>query len=315
MKYVLVIHGGSGTILKENMSASREQDYLHTLENALQAGEKMLKCGQTAVDAVEAAIKTMEDSPLFNAGKGAVFTHDEKNEMDASIMDGRTLAAGSVSGVRRLKNPLSVARKVMENSAHVMLAGEGAEQFAKEQGCEFADASYFYNEERFQQLHEAKKSEKVMLDHSGENEMTDHNGGEMLGTVGAVALDTHGNTAAATSTGGMTNKKFGRIGDTPIIGSGTYANDDTCAVSCTGHGEYFMRNVVAYDMSALMDYKKYTLQQAADFIIQEKLKKQGGEGGLIALDREGNYVMNFNTAGMYRGVIREGHEGKVKIFK
>lgn len=315
MKYVLVIHGGSGTILKENMSTSREQDYLHTLENALQAGEKMLKCGQTAVDAVEAAIKTMEDSPLFNAGKGSVFTHDEKNEMDASIMDGHSRGAGAVLGVRRLKNPLAVARKVMESSAHVMLAGEGAEQFAKEQGCEFADAAYFYNEERFQQLQEAKKNEKVMLDHSGESGSSDHHGGEMLGTVGAVALDTHGNMAAATSTGGMTNKKFGRIGDTPIIGAGTYANNDTCAVSSTGHGEYFIRNVVAHDMSALMEYKGYSLQQAADFIIQDKLKKQGGEGGLIALDGNGNCAMNFNTAGMYRGVIREGHKGKVKIFE
>lgn len=315
MDYVLVIHGGSGTILKENMSASREQDYLKTLEQALQTGQKMLEAGRTAVDAVQAAITVMEDSPLFNAGKGAVFTHDAKNEMDASIMDGQSLKAGAVSGVRRLKNPLSVARKVMEHSAHVMLAGEGAEQFAEKQGCEFADASYFYNEERFQQLQKAKKSEEVMLDHSGENASSNHHGGEMLGTVGAVALDKHGNTAAATSTGGMTNKKFGRIGDTPIIGAGTYANNNTCAVSSTGHGEYFIRNVVAYDMSALMEYKGYSLQQAADYIIQQKLKSQGGEGGLIALDGKGSYVMSFNTAGMYRGVVREGEKIKVKIFK
>ncbi len=315
MKYQLVIHGGSGTILKERMSASREQDYLRTLENALQAGEKLLQADKTAVDAVESAIETMEDSLLFNAGKGSVFTHDEKNEMDASIMDGCSLRAGAISGVRQLKNPIAAARKVMENSVHVMLAGEGAEQFAREQGCEFADASYFYNQERFQQLREAKKSEKVILDHSGESGRRDRSGGEMLGTVGAVALDIHGNTAAATSTGGMTNKKFGRIGDTPIIGAGTYANDNTCAVSCTGHGEYFMRNIVAYDMSALMEYKGYSLQQAADYIIWEKLKKQGGEGGLIALDRNGNYVMNFNTAGMYRGFIREGQKSEVKIFR
>jgi beta-aspartyl-peptidase (threonine type) len=315
MKYTLVIHGGSGTILKEKMSASREQNYLRTLENALQAGEKMLQAGKSAVDAVEAAIQTMEDSPLFNAGKGSVFTHDEKNEMDASIMDGRSGDAGAISGVRRIKNPIAVARRVMEHSVHIMLAGKGAEQFAREKGCEFENAAYFYNEERFQQLREAKESEKVVLDHSGESSQPGRPGGEMLGTVGAVALDTHGHTAAATSTGGMTNKKFGRIGDTPIIGSGTYANDQTCAVSCTGHGEYFMRNVVAYDMSALMEYKKYSLQQAADYIIQEKLKKQGGEGGLIALDREGNYAMNFNTEGMYRGLTRDGEKSEVKIFK
>jgi len=330
-EYLLLIHGGVGTILKENMTPRKEKAYLQALEQAVVAGEKILIANRTAVEAVEAAIKVMEDSPLFNAGKGSVFTYDEKNEMDASIMDGSTMNAGAVLAVSKIKNPVSVARQVMENSVHVMLAGAGAEQFAEQQGCELVDPSYFYEEKRYQQLQFAKQSEEVILDHSGENlpaeaklgsakagknmERKIGNAGRNLGTVGAVALDVYGNLAAATSTGGMTNKRFGRIGDTPIIGAGTYANNNTCAVSCTGHGEYFIRNVVAFDISALIEYKQLTLQEAANHVVNEKLKKQDGEGGLIAVDAKGNYIMAFNTPGMYRGVVTTQNKPKVEIYK
>jgi beta-aspartyl-peptidase (threonine type) len=260
----------------------------------------------------------MEDSPLFNAGKGSVFTHEGKNEMDASIMDGATLNAGAVASVTHIKNPISAALQVMQHSGHIMLVGEGAEKFAKQQGCKLVHASYFYDEERFQQLKQALQNNEVVLDHSRENNSLEgniENGGRKMGTVGAVALDEHGNLAAATSTGGMTNKQFGRIGDTPIIGAGTYANNTTCAVSCTGHGEYFIKNVVAYDISALMEYKQLTLQEAANDVINEKLRHQNGEGGLIALDKNGNYSMSFNTEGMYRGVVTKDNEPKVEIYK
>jgi len=330
-EYILLIHGGVGTILKENITPAKEKAYLQALEQAVLAGEEILKANKTAVEAVEAAVKVMEDSRLFNAGKGSVFTYDGKNEMDASIMDGSTLNAGAVLEVKRIKNPVSAARQVMENSVHVMLVGEGAEEFAEQQGCELVDPSYFYEETRFQQQQLAKQSEEVILDHSGENlpaevklgsakagkslERNIENGGRDLGTVGAVALDVHGNLAAATSTGGMTNKRFGRIGDTPIIGAGTYANNNTCAVSCTGHGEYFIRNVVAFDISALIEYKQLSLQEAANHVVNEKLKKQDGEGGLIAVDAKGNYIMAFNTPGMYRGIATPQNKPKVEIYK
>jgi len=317
-EYILLIHGGVGTILKENMTPRKEKAYLQALEQAVLAGEEILIANRTAVEAVEAAIKVMEDSPLFNAGKGSVFTYDGKNEMDASIMDGSTMNAGAVLAVRKIKNPVSVARQVLENSVHVMLAGAGAEQFAEQQGCKLVDPSYFYEEKRFQQLQLAKQSKVVILDHSGENKTLERNienGGRNLGTVGAVALDVDGNLAAATSTGGMTNKRFGRIGDTPIIGAGTYANNNTCAVSCTGHGEYFIRNVVAFDISALIEYKQLSLQEAANHVINDKLKKQDGEGGLIAIDVKGNYIMSFNTAGMYRGVATSQNKPKLEIYK
>ena len=317
-EYLLLIHGGVGTILKENITPAKEKAYLQALEQAVRAGEEILKANSTAVEAVEAAVKVMEDSPLFNAGKGSVFTYDAKNEMDASIMDGSTMNAGAVLAVRKIKNPVSVARQVMENSVHVMLAGEGAEQYAEQQGCELVDPSYFYEETRFQQLKHAQQSEEVILDHSGENktlERNTENGGKNLGTVGAVALDVNGNLAAATSTGGMTNKRFGRIGDTPIIGAGTYANNKTCAVSCTGHGEYFIRNVVAFDISALIEYKQLSLQEAANHVVNDKLKKQDGEGGLIAVDAKGNYIVSFNTPGMYRGIATPLNKPKVEIYK
>jgi len=317
-KYLLLIHGGVGTILKENMTSAKEEAYLEALERAVLAGEAILKASGTAVEAVEAAVMMMEDSPLFNAGKGSVFTHDGKNEMDASIMDGRTLNAGAVLEVGIIKNPITAAREVMENSHHVMLAGTGAEQFARNQECELVEPSYFYDEARFQQLQLAKQSDEVLLDHCGENKnnvANIENGGKKFGTVGAVALDLQGNIAAATSTGGMTNKQFGRIGDTPIIGAGTYANNKTCAVSCTGHGEYFIRNVVAYDVSALMEYKSLTLQEAADHVINEKLVNQDGEGGLVAVDVKGNYTMSFNTPGMYRGIATNSIKCKVDIYQ
>lgn len=316
--FVLLIHGGVGTILKESMTPEREAAYLQTLERALVAGEQILRSKGIAVEAVEAAVRVMEDSPLFNAGKGSVFSHDGKQEMDASIMDGSNLKAGAVMAVGRIKNPITAARQVMEKSVHVMLSGEGAEQFAVLQGCELADPAYFYSEARYQQLLIAQKHNEVLLDHSGEHKDatgTTKTGGKKLGTVGAVALDTWGNIAAATSTGGMTNKQYGRIGDTPVIGAGTYANNRTCAVSCTGHGEFFIRNVVAYDISALMEYKHLTLKEAAEYVVNGKLKDQDAEGGVIAVDTKGNYCMTFNTPGMYRGLVTAGMKLKVEIYK
>ncbi len=300
------------------MSAKKEASYIHILNQAILTGEKILRAGGTAVTAVEEAVKQMEDSPLFNAGKGSVFTSEGKNEMDASIMDGLTLKAGSVVAVSRIRNPVSAARQVMEHSPHVMLAGMGAEQFAQQRGCKLEEPSYFYTEERFLQLQLAQQSGDITLDHNGANKMATENtenGGRKLGTVGAVALDTHGNLAAATSTGGMTNKHFGRIGDSPIIGAGTYANNNTCAVSCTGHGEYFLRNVVAYDISALMEYKQLELKKAAHYVIHEKLKNQDCEGGIIALDKKGNCSMTFNTPGMYRAMLSAGKKPEVKIYQ
>lgn len=317
-EFVLVIHGGVGTILRENMDAEKEEAYQATLMHALDAGKAILKNDGKATEAVEAAIVVMEDSPLFNAGRGSVFTHDGKNEMDASIMDGLTLNAGAVAGVKRIKNPVAAARKVMDNSHHILLMGEGAEEFAEGEKLKLEEPEYFYVEERYRQLMLAREQGEVMLDHSGENKALEgniENGGKKLGTVGAVALDKHGNLAAATSTGGMTNKRFGRIGDTPIIGAGTYANNKTCAVSGTGHGEFFIRNVVAYDISALMEYRGWTLKQATEFVILRKLKDQDGEGGVVAVDHEGNYEMTFNTEGMYRGVVTDREDARAEIYK
>lgn len=317
-KFVLVIHGGVGTILPRNMTIEKEKAYRDVLIRALSVGEKILKNGKTAVEAVEAAIVVLENIPLFNAGRGSVFTYEGENEMDASIMDGLTLNAGAVAGVKRIKNPITAARKVMENSPHVMLIGKGAEKFAKKENLRLEKPSYFYSEERYQQLMLARENNEVILDHSGENKSTDkeiENNDKKLGTVGAVALDRHGNLAAATSTGGMTNKRYGRVGDTPIIGAGTYANNKTCAVSGTGHGEYFLRNVVAYDISALIEYKGISLKEAVDFVIHKKLKDQNGEAGVIALDQKGNYEMTFNTEGMYRGIVSDTELARAEIYK
>ena len=309
-RYVLVIHGGAGTILKKNMTPEKEAAYAAGLEAALKAGYNVLKAGGTSLDAVEAAVRIMEDNPLFNAGKGAVFTHDGRNELDASIMDGKTGAAGAVAGVRTIKNPVTLARAVMEKSEHVMMAGRGAEQFAAEVGVEIADTAYFRTEERWRGLQRAlqQDSMKARLDHSFA--LPRHHD-EKFGTVGCVALDKNGNLAAATSTGGMTNKKYGRIGDSPIIGAGTYASNSTVAVSCTGWGEFYIRNVVAYDLSALMAYKGLSVKAAGDAVIK-KVGEMGGDGGLIALDKNGHMAMPFNTEGMYRGAVTR--DGKFEIL-
>jgi beta-aspartyl-peptidase (threonine type) len=302
--YFLVIHGGAGNILKSNLADSAA--YKEKLQEALLKGSDTLKKGGTSLDAVVVVIKILEDSPLFNAGKGAVFNSEGKNEMDAAIMDGKTLKAGAVASVTTVKNPITAARAVMEKTVHVMLIGAGADKFAKEQGLEIVDPKYFFDQKRWDQYLKSKDKSDI------ENPDPILN---KYGTVGCVALDIYGNLAAGTSTGGLSNKKYGRVGDSPIIGAGTYANNNTCAVSCTGTGEYFIRNVVAYDISALMEYKGWTVQQAADTVINRKLKSQGGDGGLIALDKNGNFTMIFNTSGMFRGYANSNGELKVFLFK
>lgn len=297
---VMVIHGGAGTILKKNMTPEKEAAYRAALKQALTTGYQLLKSGKSSLDAVEATVRILEDNPLFNAGKGAVFTHDGKNEMDAAIMNGKTLAAGAVAGVSTIKNPITAARAVMEKSAHVMMSGRGAEQFAKEAGLEIVDPKYFRTQDRWDGLQRALKQDSLK--------------DNKFGTVGAVALDKAGNLAAATSTGGMTNKKYGRIGDSPIIGAGTYANNNTVAVSCTGWGEFYIRNVVAYDLSALMEYKGLSVAAAGKTVI-EKVATLGGDGGLIALDKNGNAALPFNTAGMYRGTVTADGKIEIHIYK
>lgn len=313
-KYVMVIHGGAGTILKKNMTPEKEAAYTAALTLALQKGYEQIKAGKTSLDAVEAAIHVLEDSPLFNAGKGAVFTHDGRNEMDAAIMDGKTLMAGAVAGVTVIRNPISAARAVMEKSEHVMMVGPGAEAFAKQAGLTIVDPKYFFTEERWKGLQEAIKEDsvKAVLDHGSKKSMKLGiiNRDYKFGTVGAVALDHMGNLAAGTSTGGMTNKKYGRVGDSPIIGAGTYANNETAGISCTGWGEFYIRNVVAHDISAMMEYKKMSVSEASKAVL-DKVGKMGGDGGLIAMDRKGNVAMPFNTEGMYRGTVTA--EGKIEI--
>jgi beta-aspartyl-peptidase (threonine type) len=304
-KYSIAVHGGAGTILRSSMTPEKEAAYKLALHQALECGEQLLKSKASALDAVEAAVKSLEDNPLFNAGRGSVFTHQGKHEMDASIMDGKNLMAGAVAGIEKIKNPVSFARMVMEQTEHVFLAGKGAMEFAKKMKLEFMPDDYFFTKQRFDQLNESKLHDKVQMDHSDKK----------FGTVGAVALDVYGDLAAATSTGGMTNKKYGRVGDSPMIGSGTYANNATCAVSCTGHGEYFIRAVVAYDVSCLMQYKDYTLTQACEKVVQDKLVKLGGEGGLIAIDKEGNIDLAFNSEGMYRGYKKSDSDFYLAIYK
>ena len=292
--FAIAIHGGAGTITRENMTAEKELAYRFKLAEALNTGYTILKNGGTSLDAVEVTIRVMEDSELFNAGKGAVFTNAGTNELDASIMDGSNLMAGAVAGVKTVKNPISAARKVMEETWHVMLSGGGADKFAQEQNLEVVDPIYFYTQRRWDSL---KKTQA-----------------KKHGTVGCVALDKHGNLAAGTSTGGLTNKQWGRIGDSPIIGAGTYANNQTCAVSGTGQGEYFIRGNVAYDISAMMEYENTTVGEAARKVIG-KLFERGGEGGIIAMDSNGNISMPFNTAGMYRGFRKDGSPAKIFIYK
>ncbi len=303
-KPALAIHGGAGTILKTQMTPELEAEYRSGLESALVRGWDVLQKGGTSLDAVEAAVVSLEDFPLFNAGRGSVFTHEGKQEMDACIMDGRELKAGAVAMVRNIRNPIRLARLVMENSEHILFAGEGAKQFADQIGAETEPDEYFFTEHRWLQYQEALASGRVQLDHSAP---------KPIGTVGAVACDAKGELAAATSTGGMTNKRFGRIGDTPLIGLGTYA-DEVCAVSCTGHGEYFMLSVSAYDVSARMKYKGISLADAADETI-ERLSAIKGEGGLIAVDSAGNVALPFNCEGMYRGSISEGSATHIQIYR
>ena len=307
-KYAIVIHGGAGTIKKENMSPEKEKAYQQKLNEALDVGENILKNGGSSMDAVEATIQVMENSPLFNSGKGAVFTHTGTHELDASFMDGTTLNAGAVGGVSIVKNPIRAARLVMTNSPHVLLTGRGADQFAIEQGLDTVPNTYFDTDSRRKSLEKALEKENNGMGYL--DQWPDYK----YGTVGCVALDKNGHIAAGTSTGGMTNKKYNRIGDSPIIGAGTYANNQTCGVSCTGHGEYYIRYAVAHDLSAQLEYTDRTLQQAANEIIHHKLIKAGGDGGLIAIDKCGNIVMDFNTAGMYRGFAKPG-ERVVKIYK
>lgn len=304
-QWAIVVHGGAGMMERSDFTPEIRQAYAEKLSEALNAGGSILEQGGASLDAVEAAVRVLEDSPLFNAGKGAVFSAAGVNEMDASVMDGKTGKAGAVAGVTVIRNPISAARRVMEASPHVMLAGTGAEAFATEQGLTIVDKSYFYTEVRWQSLLKARQR--------AEEQATDTT--EKHGTVGCVALDKNGNLAAATSTGGMTNKKYGRIGDSPIIGAGTYADNATCAVSCTGHGEYFITNAVAYDVAARLKYLGQPLQEATGEIINTKLKQQGAEGGLIAIDSAGNIAMPFNTSGMFRGYLLPDSLPKIAIFK
>lgn len=300
VKYGIVIHGGAGVI--KNLPAEKEKEYISKLAEALEAGYKILDNGGSSLDAVTKAINILEDSPLFNAGKGAVITENGIAELDASIMDGKTLMAGAVAGVHHVKNPINLARLIMEKSPHVMMIGNGAEEFGKQFNIEMVDSSYFITNERWNQYLKMKEA-------SEKNENDKH------GTVGAVALDKNGNLAAGTSTGGMMMKKFGRVGDSPIIGAGTYANNNTCAVSGTGHGEYFIRLGIARDISSLMEYKNLSLSEAANEVIMNKLTQIGGTGGIIAIDKNGNIAMPFNTDGMFRGYYLNNGKPIIKIYK
>ncbi len=298
-EYAIVIHGGAGNISPQHIPPERAEAIELKLKEALEKGTQILASGGSSLDAVEQVVRMLEDSPLFNAGKGAVFNHEGRNELDASIMDGRTLNAGGVTGVGDIKNPIRAARVVMEQSDHVLLMGAGASVFAAQQGIELVDSGYFYTEKRWNDLQQVLQSNRV----------------ERYGTVGCVALDRNGNLAAGTSTGGMTNKKFGRIGDTPIIGAGNYANNRTCAVSGTGHGEYFMRYTVGHDISALMEYRRMSVEKAAREVIHRKLVDAGGKGGVICVDRNGHIAMEYNTTGMLRAWANSEGEKEVRVFQ
>lgn len=312
-KFSIAIHGGAGTILKEDMTPELEADYFKALQEALDAGYSVLENGGSAMDAVKASVVSLEDCPLFNAGKGSVFTKKGINEMDAAIMDGSNLDAGAVAGVRNVRNPILLADEVLHNSGHVLVSGKGANDFAIKQGVKLEPDDYFFSQYRYEQWRELRDSDMYQLDHKGDR-LVSLIKDKKFGTVGAVACDKEGNVAAATSTGGMTNKNYGRIGDSPLIGAGTYANNKTCAVSCTGHGEMFIKAVAAYDVSCLMEYKGYTLQQACEEVVLKKLVEIDGEGGLIAVDAKGNLSLVFNSAGMYRGWRDSSGENKVLIY-
>ena len=310
-KFQLVVHGGAGTIERSRMTPEKEPEYRAGIENALRAGREILQGGGSSLDAVEAAVRVLEDDPHFNAGKGSVFTSAGTIEMDAAIMDGKTLAAGAVAGIEHVRNPIILARAVMEKSKHVMMIGAGAEQFAKRNGIELADSKYFFTQDRWNALQKMKAAEKAGADGSKKFIISDS---ERHGTVGAVARDAQGNLAAATSTGGTTNKLPGRVGDSPVIGGGTYADNATCAVSCTGDGEFFIRAAVAHQISALMGLRGMSLSEAAESALADA-EKLGGTGGLIAVDKNGNVALPFNTSGMYRGHVREDGKFVIEIYK
>lgn len=313
-EFAIVIHGGAGTILKKNMSEEKEAEYKAKLEEAIRVGYSILDKGGSSLDAVEKTINVLENSPLFNAGKGAVFTIAETNELDASIMDGKTLNAGASAGTKTVKNPINLARAIMENSPHVMMAGDGAETFAKEQNLEIVSPEYFKTENRLNTLKRVIKKEQEKTKNKTSAFYDADIKDSKFGTVGCVALDKKGNLAAGTSTGGMTNKRYGRVGDVPIIGAGNYANNATCAVSGTGWGEFFIRATVAHDISALMEYKDLSLEEAAKEVILRKVPDLGGNGGIIAVDKNGNMVMEFNTAGMYRASMNDKGELTIGIY-
>jgi beta-aspartyl-peptidase (threonine type) len=306
--FSLAIHGGAGTLLRGQMTPAKELEYTTALQQALDAGHDILSKAGSALDAVEAAVRVLEDCPLFNAGRGSVFTAEGTHQMDAAIMEGHTRNAGAVSLITGIRNPIALARDVMEKSNHVFLAGDGAMHFAKTLGYTLEEPSYFHNDLRHKQWLDLRDSEAFQLDHSDKKD-------SKFGTVGAVACDVHGNLAAATSTGGMTNKKWGRVGDSPMIGAGTYANNATCAISCTGSGEFFIRGVVAYDVSCLMEYRGLSLADAASDVIDHRVLQLGGDGGLIAVDAEGNIAMPFNTEGMYRGFVTSVGQTGIAIYK
>ncbi len=306
-KWSLAIHGGAGTLRKGMMTADKEREYKNALAAALSAGGELLASGRSALDAVELAVQILEDSPLFNAGKGSVFTAEGKHEMDASIMDGESLEAGAITLISGIKNPITLARDVMEKSDHVFLAAEGAMRFAKDLGYSLEEDSYFFDALRYEQWQEIRHTDHFQLDHSLKKE-------SKFGTVGAVACDVNGNIAAGTSTGGMTNKRYGRVGDSPLIGSGNYANNKTCAVSCTGSGEYFIRGVVAYDLSSLMEHRGLSLHDASKEVVHNRMLEIGGDGGLIAVDQQGNIAMPFNTEGMYRASLDSEGNSQIAIY-
>lgn len=308
-KFTIAIHGGAGTISKKSMTPEKEAAYLKALNEAIDAGYKILETNGEALDAVRAAVIELENNILFNAGKGSVFTNTEKHEMDAAIMDGKDLSAGAVAAVKNIRNPIELAYTVMKKSEHIFFMGNGAEEFAKQNGIAFEADEYFYSEFRFLQLQKAKKENETALDHDISIDE------KKIGTVGAVACDVNGNLAAATSTGGMTNKKFGRVGDSPIIGAGTYANNKTCAISCTGHGEPFIKAVTAYDVSCLMEYKGFSLEEAMNIVVNDKLIKIDGDGGMIGVDAKGNAALIFNSVGMYRGFRSNDGKSKIAIYK
>lgn len=311
VKYAFAVHGGAGTISKKIMNRWKEKAYKEGLHRAVLVGTAVLEKGGRAIDAVVEAVKEMEDTALFNAGKGSVFSYRGEHEMDASLMDGKTLQGGAVAAVTLIKNPILLAREVMLHSKHVILSGEDAKEFAMEKGIEFRPDEYFFDEYRFRQWQKAKEKNVTILDHDDKEEEKIE---EKYGTVGAVALDRRGNLAAATSTGGVVNKRYGRIGDSPILGAGTYANNESCAVSCTGQGEYFIRLSVAHELSSLLRYQDLSLEEAGQKVIRE-LKKLGGRGGLIAVDKKGNIIMPFNTKGMYRACKKEGENVRIEIYK